>query len=176
MVEQEFIRTGRHEEFWSLPVDRYVEVLRAVFVARWNTSANRNPPALNRVSVSTPSGPCHIRCCSHSGMDMDHDEVLLYLFHKSGAAPGTAGAIDVGPHRYVVPTPQAVMSTSFSLPPNWASWPVHLEYTEDEEKAWKSRQVEWAGDEPDCVCNSRTLATTGHEEGCRWIKWKRSRK
>lgn len=61
---------------------------------------------------------------------------------------------------FVASSPATTRSPSSSYSTSWG-WGYGV--TEDEI-------------EPDCLCDSRYLANVGHEGGCKWLKWKQSKK
>jgi hypothetical protein len=157
-------QSGLYLNSYNITVEQFISVLQDMHHQRATTPNFQMPTFSKIISCGIP-----VRAISDDGIILwSWDDILReygrqYITHN----PFPRGILElaIGPWRYPVPLPPRSFSASSPLHPHNA---VH--HTEEQSPTATTQK---AG-EPACLCSSRALVTVGHEQGCRWLLWRRS--
>ena len=137
--------------------DKYIPMLDDLFSdRRWQVKPYTLVPNLTVAEIPGPGGL--LKVISRHGAELLTQERLLEVW-ASAVMPNHASAIhgqailQLGNYRYPI---ASHLSTSIIL--------------RDEQSPCINKDTKTV--EPACLCSGRALATTGHETGCAYIKWK----
>lgn len=158
---------GYRPSEYKITAIQFIEVLQDAYSFRRGGLIGAVPPEFDKIGF----GPTVVRAVNSIG-------ITLYIWSDILAEYGRQYAIcnptshlggflqlDIGPWSYPVPLPLQ----------NWGSHQTtssmdNMRAVPDSHPPTTMRE---AG-EPACLCSSRALVTVGHEQGCRWLLWRRS--
>jgi len=174
-----------------LTVPQYLDLLDDVFgMQPPPPTGNRLlVPALNVVQVPARGGLVFVRPITDGGAILATEHAVLKVVGQmfSNTQPAGVTGLNLGPHVYPVSVPYNASSTihatwmgsgpvGFVLQNQGGSVkltnPVSPADTVTLPPGAENFKVDNRATEPECLCDSRTLASTGHEFGCAWMRWK----
>lgn len=165
---QYYVLHGHDCSYIALPLDEYLAVANDVYSNSLHFGATaQSIPSLQSVSIAMPHGILDVSPLSVDGkVLLSHDGVLREYGSKLLNCVNGVIELRVGPFRYPC-TPPAASAGVSSLVNTGPTSATQIQYG-----LYKPP----ADAEPECACNSKQLASTGHDNSCAWINWKRGKK
>ena len=156
---------GRPCTHSALPLDEYLAVAAELFSNNISYGATApGVPKLDQLDLHMSGGVMKVTPLSLDGRRvLDHKGVLEEYGRTLSSCVSAVAELRLGQFLYVCSTPA---SMTISYPTG-----THIQYGQG-----RPPRAADSTAEPECVCSSKQLASTGHDSGCAWINWKRGNK
>lgn len=165
----------------ALPLDEYLAIADEVFSnIAYYSSTPAPAPQLDSIEIMMPSAKLKVIPLSYDGKTMlGHKGVLEEYVRKNVSGFGSYVELRLGVFRYGVTHPATPVALNYgSVVPTTQPTGTGIINT----GPTSATQIQYglykppADTEPECACDSKQLASTGHDNGCAWINWKRGKK